>query len=319
LVAFNGTDAARLAVGTNDHVLTADSTQSTGLKWAATSVADGAITTAKLADAAVTTAKLGSLTVNDQVASYTLVAGDVNKRVVMNSSSSTTITVNNSIFSAGNVVEIVNKGTANTVVTAGAGVTVSTSGSLTVPANGSGRLLALSASAFIFEAGDITAASAALTLVSATSIGATHQVTVSNAFSSTFDNYLVTVNGGVASGSSNLTLQLGSTTTGYFGCRILTQLGVAGVSKDEDSNASAFLKAGMGDSTNLVMDATLQNPNLAKKTVIMSRFVRSSSGEFQGFYNGFVDNTTQYTAFTLGISSGTMTGGTIRVYGYANS
>jgi hypothetical protein len=271
----------------------------------------------------LTAAQMNAITelvINDKSASHTLTAADAGDYVVMNSASATTITVNTSVFTTGQVVYIVNKGTASTVITAGAGVTVSTSGSLTVPANGSGRLLALSASAFIFEAGDIAVTAAALTLVSATSIGAgVSTATVSGAFSSTFDNYLVTVNGGVASVSSNLTLQLGSTTTGYFGCRILTQLGVAGVSKDEDSNASAFLKAGMGDSTNLVMDATLQNPNLAKKTVIMSRFVRSSSGEFQGFYNGFVDNTTQYTAFTLGISSGTMTGGTIRVYGYANS
>jgi hypothetical protein len=159
LVAFNGTDAARLAVGTNDHVLTADSTQSTGLKWAATSVADGAITTAKLADGAVTTAKLGSLTVNDQVASYTLVVGDVNKRVMMNSSSSTTITVNNSIFSAGNVVYLANKGSGTSTITAGAGVTINVSGSLALSQYGGGTLLALSASTFVFfPAGGVGAA-----------------------------------------------------------------------------------------------------------------------------------------------------------------
>ena len=91
-----------------------------------------------------------NLPISDKVASYVLIAGDETKRTIINSASATTITVNNSIFTVGDVVQISNKGSGSTVITAGAGVTINTSGSLTLPQYASGFLVALSASTFLF-------------------------------------------------------------------------------------------------------------------------------------------------------------------------
>ena len=103
--------------------------------------------------AVLTAAQLNAITtlpINDQTASYTLVVGDAGKRVIMNVASANTVTVNNSIFAAGDTIFIANKGAGVSTITAGAGVTINTSGSLSLAQYGGGTLIALSASTFTF-------------------------------------------------------------------------------------------------------------------------------------------------------------------------
>ena len=159
-----------------------------------------------------------------------------------------------------------------------------------------------------------------LVLISSTTIGTTvSSVTVSSAFSSTYDNYKIVISGGVASASApNLSLQLGSTTTGYY-------YGLAGtnyantVNTLGGANQSAFNFYGAGASNTLHMNCDIMQPNLAKNTIATAYVGVLVTGGAGNFLGGFLNNSTQYTAFTVTPSTGTITGGTIRVYGYANS
>ena len=80
-----------------------------------------------VAGAVLAAAELNAITtlpINDQTDDYTLVVGDVGKRVVMNKGTANTVTVDDSIFAAGDTVEVLNKGAGATTLTAGAGVTL---------------------------------------------------------------------------------------------------------------------------------------------------------------------------------------------------
>jgi len=62
----------------------------------------------------------------------------------------------------------------------------------------------------------------------------------------------------------------------------------------------------------------LINPFLSKQTLFSTTFGVARTDAYLLNVAGYLANTTSYTGFTITAGAGTMTGGTIRVYGYRN-
>jgi len=156
-----------------------------------------------------------------------------------------------------------------------------------------------------------------LSLISSTTIGsAVSSVTVSSAFSATYDNYFITVGGGVSSALSVLRLQLGATTTGYYGGAVNVSFSGT-VTGSGDNNAAQFSYIGWANTDAMAAHIFVNSPNIAIKTSVWAGpYVAGSQAST---YQGMVANSTQYTAFTISPNTGTLTGGTICVYGFAKS
>ena len=124
-----------------------------------------------VADTILTAAQMNALqgndynqTVNTSVASYVLIASDKGTKRVMNSASATTITVNTSLFSAGDTLTILNIGAGVCTVTAGT-ATVSTTGTLALVQNAGGTLYFTSAGVSVFQGDDVAATSKVVQVV----------------------------------------------------------------------------------------------------------------------------------------------------------
>jgi len=273
--------------------------------------------------AVLTAAQLNAITevpVSAKTASYTLAATDAGSRITMSSASATTITVNTGLFTAGQSLRIQNlNGGGTCTVTAGT-ATVTSAGPLVIPSWGGGQLYFTSASAAVYFPDAVNATPGALTLISATTIGNTvGSVTVSSAFSATYDTYKITVTGGVGSAVSTLKLTLGSASTGYYAGIIYMDYPASTVGGIAGSNTSSWVYAGAGDTASLDMNCELRNPFNTKVTHISSFCGNGTTTNSTYRVEGMLSDSTSYTAFTLTPSTGTITGGTIRVYGYTNS
>lgn len=109
-----------------------------------------------VAGAVLTAQQLNDITnlpIDTKTASYVLVVGDAGKRVMMNVASANTVTVNNSIFTAGDTVQVFNQGTGATTITAGAGVTLNGLSLVLSQYQGASIVFLSASSALVFPTG----------------------------------------------------------------------------------------------------------------------------------------------------------------------
>lgn len=260
-------------------------------------------------------------TVSTKTVSYVLVAADKGTKIAMNAAGSTTITVNTSLFTAGDTLTIVNIGAGVCTVTAGT-ATVSSSGPLAIPQYGSGTLYFTSTGASIFFPSAGPAASSALTFITSGTFTAVSQGTVTGCFSSTYDNYKVILDGTDFAGDLYMLFGISGTITSLTN----TDWNVI--------NCASGSVGGLG-STNVTRQLIQRNatygtinleivaPNLAKETKVTSVYggtIPGTSG-IVGSSGGATKNSSQFTDFTIRSDahpSGSITF-SYRVYGYSNS
>jgi hypothetical protein len=153
-------------------------------------------------------------------------------------------------------------------------------------------------------------ANGAVTIGSAVS-----SVTVNGAFSATYDAYKIIITGVSSSSADYITLKLGNIATGYYQTRIaFTYAGVA--DNGFDNNTVRWTVCARGDATNGISGSfDLLNPFLTKYKFLHGGVAVPTAA---GTINGVLQSTTSVTDFTIAPPSGTITGGTIRIYGYNN-
>ena len=280
----------------------------------------------------LTSAEMTALQLNDynqtvsaKVASYTLVATDAGTRITMSNAGATTITVNTSLFTAGDTLFITNIGAGACTITAGT-ATVSTASSLVLAQYDSGRLYFTSTGVAIWEkyqgASSSTPAFSVVKARTNFSGVADTGTTFDNVFTSSYRNYFIVFdNISATTGTDDFLFQLryaGPTTqaTGYYAVNIQATTGSTTVTNTAGSTGPTIqLSDNIGTSVNpgygfaYVIDA---GNSSAKSTILGQYHEMVTSGG--GSFSGGNENSRIYTGFILKSSSSNISGN-VTVYG----
>ena len=138
-------------------------------------------------------------------------------------------------------------------------------------------------------------------------------VTVSNAFSSAYDNYKIVINGGTASGTVPIRVALGSSVTAYYGSLVYATYSSTAVAAATMNNGSYWIYAGTTPTGPVGATFELQNPFIACVTSISAPYFDATNA---GHLSGYHGVNTSYTDFTVTPNSGTWSSCVITVYGY---
>jgi hypothetical protein len=160
-----------------------------------------------------------------------------------------------------------------------------------------------------------------LVLIKTQTVGtAVSSVNVTGAFSATYDRYLITASGGSSTNNRTMGLTLGATSTGYYDAGIYVTYPVSTVTGENNSNGSNFTAFAYAALLGLGGRIEINNPFNTVRTEVITQFGAMVTNSEFTVAGGFLDNATSYTDFTLTMAgAGTMTGGTIYVYGYAKA
>jgi hypothetical protein len=147
-------------------------------------------------------------------------------------------------------------------------------------------------------------------------------VTITSAFSATYDAYKIVVSGLTTSAPTGIGIQMGTSNTGYYGGNLVT---AAYTTSSGNVVFSNFANLGSYD-IGIVATTTnqtggsfeLQNPFAASTTSIQGFGSDPRTTDYSLRFNaGFHNVATSYTSFTILTAAPTFTAGRVSVYGYA--
>jgi hypothetical protein len=183
-----------------------------------------------------------------------------------------------------------------------------------------GQVLTVNSGATAPEWAAPAAAVSGLTLIKTQTIGSgVTTITVTDAFNTTYENYVIMLSGGVGAANNGINLTLDSTATGYYRLGYFMGYGSSTITGQNASNASFFQLATSGaDGYGCV--AHILQPFKTVRTTFFTENAQLDTGGYINKAYGMLADSTSYTDFTLSIGAGlTVTGGTIKVYGYQTS